>query len=108
MLEQNPETANVLRSGTSNKSTAQGSNDDDDNDKEDEEIPSDGEDVKSEGDVDDEGQTESGEAVNSLKLPAKRKHQMVSSIVKMSCMILSFSMYEVRLAPKLNPVGRGL
>ncbi|XP_015764097.1 PREDICTED: protein AATF-like, partial [Acropora digitifera] len=73
---QNPETANILHPGTSNTSTAQGTNGEDGDDREDEEIPSDGEDAKNECDNDDEGETEGKEAVNSLKLPAKRKHQM--------------------------------
>ncbi|XP_074610508.1 protein AATF-like isoform X1 [Acropora palmata] len=76
LLEQNPETANILHPGTRNKSAAQGSNGEDGDDREDEEIPSDGEDAKNEDDNDDEGVTESEEAANSLKLPAKRKHQM--------------------------------
>ena len=96
MLEQNPETANILHPGTSNKSTAQGSNDEGDDEKEDEEIPSDGEDAKNESDNDDEGE----EAANGLKLPSKRKHKMVSGFVRVMCMTLSFSMHEARLASK--------
>ena len=100
MLEQNPETANILHPGTSNKSAAQGSNGEDGDDRADEEIPSDGEDAKNESDNDDKGETDDKEAVNSLKLPAKRKHQMVSGFVRAMCMTLSFSMHEVRVASK--------
>lgn len=77
LLEQNPDTASVLIPGTDVKqSSAHGSNDDDD-----EEIPSDTEDEKS--DDDDVGENSKDEnmdegAENSLKLPAKRKHEMVS------------------------------
>jgi len=77
LLEQNPDTAGVLIPGTDAKqSSAHGSNDDD------EEIPSDTEDEKSYDD-DDVGENSEDEnmdegAENSLKLPAKRKHEMVS------------------------------
>ena len=98
MLEQNPETANILHPGRSNTSTAQGSNGEDGDDREDEEIPSDGEDAKNESDNDDEGETEGEEAANSLKLPAKRKHHMVSGFVRVMCVTLSFSMHEARVA----------
>ena len=80
LLEQNPDTASVLVPGTEAKqSSAHGSNDDD------EEIPSDTEDEKSDDDDDDDDVGENSEdknmyegAENSLKLPAKRKHEMVS------------------------------
>ncbi|CAH3028593.1 unnamed protein product [Porites evermanni] len=78
LLEQNPDTASVLIPGTDVKqSSAHGSNDDDD-----EEIPSDTEDEKS--DDDDVGENSKDEnmdegAENSLKLPAKRKHEMATS-----------------------------
>ena len=75
LLEQNPDTANILHPGVDNKSAARNSDDDD------EEIPSDTEDEKSDvGDEDnatDEGRSNSEQAENSLKLPAKRKHEMV-------------------------------
>ena len=76
LLEQNPDTASVLIPGAEAKqSSAHGSSDDD------EEIPSDTEDEKS--DDDDVGENSEDEnmdegAENSLKLPAKRKHEMVS------------------------------
>ncbi|XP_073229798.1 protein AATF-like [Porites lutea] len=79
LLEQNPDTASVLIPGTDVKqSSAHGSNDDDD-----EEIPSDTEDEKSDDD-DDVGENSKDEnmdegAENSLKLPAKRKHEMATS-----------------------------
>lgn len=75
LLEQNPDTASILHPGVDNKSAACNSDDDD------EEIPSDTEDEKSDvGDEDnatDEGRSNSEQAENSLKLPAKRKHEMV-------------------------------
>lgn len=72
LLEQNPDTASILHPGVDNKSAARNSDDDD------EEIPSDTEDE--DGDEDnatDEGRSNSEQAENSLKLPAKRKHEMV-------------------------------
>lgn len=77
LLEQNPDTESVLMPGTEAKqSSAHGSDNDD------EEIPSDTEDEKSDDD-DDVGENSKDENVderveNSLKLPAKRKHEMVS------------------------------
>ena len=76
LLEQNPDTMTVLHPGSdSSKSTAQGSDDD-------EEIPSDTEDEKSdEGDddnADDEDRIGGEQAEDGLKLPAKRKHELVS------------------------------
>ncbi|KAM7438426.1 hypothetical protein ABFA07_012045 [Porites harrisoni] len=79
LLEQNPDTASVLIPGTEAKqSSAQSSNDDD------EEIPSDTEDEKSDDDDDDVGENSEDKnmdegAENSLKLPAKRKHEMATS-----------------------------
>lgn len=77
LFEQNPDTKNILHPGTdSSKSTAHGSD-------EEEEIPSDTEDEKSDDgddDQEDEEDRANGEqAENSLKLPAKRKHELVSS-----------------------------
>lgn len=73
LLEQNPDTANILHPGAdSNKSTAHGSDDD-------EEIPSDTEDEKSDEDnADDEDGTSGEKDEDSLKLPAKRRHELVS------------------------------
>lgn len=76
LLEQNPDTRSIINPGTeSSKSTAYGSDNE-------EEIPSDTEDEKSdEGDDDAEDREDltSGEqAESSLKLPAKRKHELVS------------------------------
>ena len=74
LLKQNPDTVNVLHPGAeSNKSTAHGSDDD-------EEIPSDTEDEKSndDDDDDDEDRTKGEQAEGSLKLPGKRKYELVS------------------------------
>ena len=79
LLEQNPDTKSILHPETeSSKSTAHGSD-------EEEEIPSDTEDEKSDdGDDDDaedeEDRTNGEQAQSSLKLPAKRKHELVSAI----------------------------
>ncbi len=78
LLEQNPDTKNILNPGTeSSKSTAQGSD-------EEEEIPSDTEDEKSDNGDDDaedqEDRTNGEQAESSLKLPAKRKHELVSCV----------------------------
>ena len=76
LLEQNPDTASILHPGVDNKSATRNNDDDDD-----EEIPSDTEDEKSDnGDEDnavDEECSNSEQAENSLKLPTKRKHEMV-------------------------------
>ena len=76
LLEQNPDTASILHPGVDSKSAARNNGDDDD-----EEIPSDTEDEKSDvGDEDtavDEDRSNSEQAEDSLKLPAKRKHEMV-------------------------------
>lgn len=78
LLEQNPDTASVLVPETeARQSSAHGGNDDD------EEIPSDTEDEKSDDGDDDVGENSEDKnmdegAENSLKLPAKRKHEMVS------------------------------
>ena len=76
LLEQNPDTANILHPGVDSKSATRNNGDDDD-----EEIPSDTEDEKSDvGDEDnavDEDRSNSEQAEDSLKLPAKRKHEMV-------------------------------
>lgn len=75
LLEQNPDTKSILHPETeSSKSTAHGSD-------EEEEIPSDTEDEKSDGDddaEDEEDRTNGEQAESSLKLPAKRKHELVS------------------------------
>lgn len=77
LLEQNPDTRNILHPGVkSSKSTAYGSD-------EDEEIPSDTEDEKSDDDNGDgaenaEVKPNGDQAESSLKLPAKRKHELVS------------------------------
>lgn len=87
LLEQNPDTKNILNPGTeSSKSTAQGSD-------EEEEIPSDMEDEKSDNGDDDaedqEDRTNGEQAESSLKLPAKRKHELVS------CVQLDFFRYAI-------------
>ena len=70
LLEQNADTSNILNPGTDNKTTARSSDD--------EEIPSDTEDETSDGGVDNgEGHVNKEQAKHSLKLPAKRKHDMV-------------------------------
>jgi len=80
LLEQNPDTKNILHPGEeASKSTAHGSD-------EDEEIPSDTEDEKSDDDNDDgadsaDDQLNGDQAESSLKLPAKRKHELVSCCV---------------------------
>ena len=78
LLEQNPDTKNILHPGTdSSKSTAHGSDNE-------EEIPSDTEDEKSDAGDDDaedrEDRPSGEEAESSLKLPAKRKHELVSCV----------------------------
>ena len=101
LLEQNPDTASVLIPGTDVKqSSAHGSNDDDD-----EEIPSDTEDEKS--DDDDVGENSKDEnmdegAENSLKLPAKRKHEMVSFnlCADISGFLCSMSLFLVKQRKK--------
>ena len=89
-MGQNPDTANILHPGTESKTTAQGSDND-------EEIPSDTEDEKSDdgdevvNEAEEEVADEVDEAIvkdhttrdqatckNTLKLPAKRKHDLVS------------------------------
>ena len=89
LLEQNPDTASVLVPGTEAKqSSAHGSNDDD------EEIPSDTEDEKSDDDDDDdtgensEDKNMDGGAENSLKLPAKRKHDISGFLCSMSVFLV--------------------
>ena len=81
LLEQNPDTRNILHPGAeSGKSTAHGSD-------EDEEIPSDTEDENSDDDSNGDGPDNTGDQPNgglvesSLKLPAKRKHELVSCCV---------------------------
>ena len=79
LLEQNPDTRDILHPGAqSSKSTAHSSD-------EDEEIPSDTEDEKSDDDDDNDDDLEDTDdqpngkqAESSLKLPAKRKHELVS------------------------------
>lgn len=79
LLEQNPDTRSILHPGAeSSKSTAHGSDAD-------EEIPSDTEDEKSDDnnsdnpeDADDLHVPNGKDAESSLKLPAKRKHELVS------------------------------
>lgn len=75
LLEQNPDTRNILHPGVeSSKSTAYGSD-------EDEEIPSDTEDEKSDDDLGDgaeNAEVKPDQAEGSPKLPAKRKHELVS------------------------------
>ena len=104
LLEQNPDTASVLIPGTEAKqSSAHGSNDDD------EEIPSDTEDEKSDDDDDDDDTGENSEdknmdegAENSLKLPAKRKHEMVSFSLcaDISDFLCSMSLFLVKQRKK--------
>jgi len=85
LLEQNPDTKNILHPGAeSSKSTAHGSD-------EDEEIPSDTEDEKSDDDDDigddaenAEDQPNGSQAESSRKLPAKRKHELVSCCVDLA------------------------
>lgn len=80
LLEQNPDTMNILHPGAElSKSTAHGSD-------EDEEIPSDTEDEKSDDDNGDdpekeEDQPNGEQSESSLKLPAKRKHELVRCCV---------------------------
>lgn len=101
LLEQNPDTASVLIPGTEAKqSSAQSSNDDD------EEIPSDTEDEKSDDD-DDVGENSEDKnmdegAENSLKLPAKRKHEMVSFSLcaDISGFLCSMSLFLVKQRKK--------
>ena len=79
LLEQNPDTRSILHPGAeSSKSTAHGSDAD-------EEIPSDTEDEKSDDDNSDDREDaedlsngKQAESTCSLKLPAKRKHELVS------------------------------
>lgn len=78
LLEQNLDTRNILHPGAqSSKSTAHSSD-------EDEEIPSDTEDEKSDDDDNDDDledtddQPNGKQAESSLKLPSKRKHELVS------------------------------
>lgn len=77
LLEQNPDTRSILHpEADSSKSTAHGSDAD-------EEIPSDTEDEKSDVDNSDDredadDQSNGKQAESSLKLPAKRKHELVS------------------------------
>ena len=77
LLEQNPDTRDILHPGAeSTKSTPHGSD-------EDEEIPSDTEDEKSDDDNSDDpeeadDQPNGQQAESSLKLPVKRKHKLVS------------------------------
>ena len=77
LLEQNPDTRSILHPvAESSKSTAHGSDAD-------EEIPSDTEDEKSDDDNSDDredadDQSNDKQAESSLKLPAKRKHELVS------------------------------
>ncbi|XP_068758251.1 protein AATF-like isoform X2 [Montipora capricornis] len=69
LLEQNADTSNILNPGTDNKTTSRSSDD--------EEIPSDTEDETSDGGVDNgEGHVNKEQFKHSLKLPAKRKHDM--------------------------------
>lgn len=96
LLEQNPDTASVLIPGTEAKqSSAHGSDDDD------EEIPSDTEDEKS--DDDNVGENSEDENIdegveNSLKLPTKRKHEMVSFSLcaDISAFLCSMSLFLVK------------
>ena len=102
LLEQNPDTASVLIPGADTKqSSAHGSNDDD------EEIPSDTEDEKSDDDDDDVGENSEDKnmdegAENSLKLPAKRKHEMVSFSLygDISGFLCSMSLFLVKQRKK--------
>ena len=102
LLEQNPDTASVLVPGTEAKqSSAHGSNDDD------EEIPSDTEDEKSDDDDDHVGENSEDKnmdegAENSLKLPAKRKHEMVSFSLcaDISGFLCSMSLFLVKQRKK--------
>ena len=77
LLEQNPDTRSILHPvAESSKSTAHGSDAD-------EEIPSDTEDEKSDDDNSDDPEvaddpSNDKQAESSLKLPAKRKHELVS------------------------------
>lgn len=77
LLEQNPDTRSILHPGAeSSKSTAHGSDAD-------EEIPSDTEDEKSDDNNSDNPEDADDlpngkDAESSLKLPAKRKHELVS------------------------------
>lgn len=77
LLEQNPDTRSILHPGAeSSKSTAHSSDAD-------EEIPSDTEEEKSDDDNSDEPEdaddlSNGKQAESSLKLPAKRKHELVS------------------------------
>ena len=87
LLDQNPDTKDVLYSGKESSKSAGQSSD------EDEEIPSDTEDEKSDNDdeksnnEDDEDdnagnkdQVNGKQTEGSLKLPAKRKHELVRSL----------------------------
>ena len=106
LLEQNPDTTNVLYPGTSSTNCAShGSND---SDGDDEEISSDSEEEKrsNDGDLDREELANGREEEESLKLPNKRKkHTMVTlfdilikSLVSIDCSVKDLCSFDANQA----------